>query len=806
MSLQTLYSQKEMGRLSESRIMKNTGGLSGRNMSRNFGFSGLAKRSSVAIFLGISAISGAYVTPASAQAYAFNNVEIEGAQRIEAATILSYLGINRGQTVSAAELNDGYQRLVASGLFEKVELLPQGGKLVIKVQENPTVNVVSVEGNKRLKDEVFEPLLKSKPRQVYSPSVAEQDAETIIEVYRAQGRLAAEVKPRIIRRPNNRVDVVFEVIEGKTVEVERLSFVGNRAFSDARLRRVLATKQAGIFRALVRADSYVPERIELDKSVLTDFYRSRGYVDFKVLNAAAEFSRERDAFFITFKVQEGQQFKIGNITTTTDQPNVDADEFAAAGNLRSGTVYTPVALERDIARMERLALQKGLNFIRIEPKITRNERDLTLDVEYVITRGPRIVVERIDIEGNATTLDRVVRSQFRVVEGDPFNPREIREAAERVRALGFFTNADVRTRPGSSPDRVVVDVDLEEGPTGSLSFGGAYSVDNGFGLNLSYSQRNFLGRGQFLKLGFSTASSSRSFTFKFAEPRFLGRDLTLGLDASWTEDTTNNTFFDSRNLNFQPSLEFPISENGRLGVRAFVNGTEMTAADETANSSEVIRKEVQRGNQVGVGAGLTYSFDTRRTGLNPNAGVLLRLSADIGGLGADYQYLRATALARAQTKVLNDQVTLSATFEGGALAALNSGGVSRFTDRFRLGPSKLRGFAANGLGPRDLTSTNQDALGGNFFAVARFEAEFPLGLPEEYGMTGGLFLDAGTLWGLDDTLNGAIDDEAKLRSAIGASLLWDTPIGPLRLNFSHVLASETYDKENAFDLTISSKF
>lgn len=786
--------------------MKKTGGLSNENSVLNLGIRKLAMRSSVAIFLGITAASTGTIAPALAQAYAFSKVEIDGAQRIEAATILSYLGINRGQTTSAAELNDGYQRLIGSGLFEKVELLPQGNKLVIKVQENPTVNVVSVEGNSRLKDEVFDPLLKSKPRQVYNPSTAEQDAQTIIEVYRAQGRLAAEVKPRIIRRPNNRVDVVFEVIEGKTVEVERLSFVGNRKFSDARLRRVLETKQAGIFRALVRADSYVPERIDLDKSVLTDFYRSRGYVDFKVLNATSEFSRERDAFFITFSVQEGQQFKIGNVTTTTDQPEVDADEFAKAGNLRSGSVYSPVSIERDIARMERLALQKGLNFIRVEPKITRNERDLTLDVEYVITRGPRIVVERIDIEGNATTLDRVVRSQFKVVEGDPFNPREIREAAERVRALGFFTTADVRTRPGSSPDRVVVDVDLEEGPTGSLSFGGAYSVDNGFGLSLSYSQRNFLGRGQFLKLGFSTASSTRSFTFNFSEPRFLGRDLKLGLEASWTEDTTNNTFFDSRDLIFRPSLEFPISENGRLGLRAFVNGTEMTAADQTANSSEIIRNEVKRGNQVGFGAGLNYSFDNRRTGLNPNAGILFRIGADIGGLGADYQYIRATALARAQTKVLNDQVTLAATFEGGALASLNSGGVSRFTDRFHLGPAKLRGFAVNGLGPRDLTSANQDALGGNFFAVARLDAEFPLGLPEEYGITGGLFLDAGTLWGLDDTLGGTIDDGVHLRSSVGASILWKTPIGPLRLNFAHVLESETYDEENAFDLTISSRF
>ncbi|UWP90375.1 outer membrane protein assembly factor BamA [Aliiroseovarius crassostreae] len=786
--------------------MNNKGSLKCETLCGKDRISSFAKRSSVAILLGITAASGGYVTPTIAQAYAFSTVEIEGAQRIEAATILNYLGINRGQTVSAAEVNDAYQRLIGSGLFEKVELLPQGSKLVVRVQEFPTVNVVSVEGNRRLKDEVFEPLLKTKPRYVYSPSTAEQDAQTIIEMYRAQGRLAATVTPRIIRRANNRVDVVFEVTEGKPVEVERLSFVGNRVFSDARLRRVLETKQAGIFRALIRADSYIPERIELDKQVLTDFYRSRGYVDFKVLNASTEFARDRDAFFITFSVQEGQQFTIGNITTTTDQPEIDADEFAAASKLRSGVVYSPRLIENTIARMERLALRKGLNFIRVEPIVTRNERDLSLDIEFNVTRGPRIVVERIDIEGNATTLDRVVRSQFRTVEGDPFNPREIREGAERIRALGFFTKADVKTRPGSSPDRVVVDVDVEEGPTGSLSFGGAYSLENGFGLSLAYTQRNFLGRGQFLKLGLSTAKSTRSFTFNFSEPRFLGRDLTFGIDSHFTEDTTNNSDFNSTEILFRPSLSFPISDNGRLGVRAFVEGTEMSEASSTGDSSQIIKNEIARGNQIGFGAGLTYSFDSRRTGLNPNAGVLLRASADIGGLGSDYQYIKAEALARAQTKVLNDQVTLSATLEGGALAGLDSGGVSRFTDRFHLGPSKLRGFASNGLGPRDLGAINKDALGGNFYAVARLEAEFPIGLPEEYGMTGGLFLDAGTLWGLDDNLGGAIDDDAHLRSSIGASLFWKTPIGPLRLNFSHVLEKQSYDEENNFELTISSSF
>jgi len=591
--------------------------------------------------------------------------------------------------------------------------MPTSG--LVKVREYPTINVVSVEGNRRIKDDVFTPLLKSQPRQVFSPTNAEIDVQTIVEMYQQQGRLAAQVTPKIIRRSNNRVDLVFEVVEGRNSEVERLSFVGNRAFSDTRLRRVLETKQAGALRALIQVDTYNPDRIEFDKQVLKDFYLSRGYVDFKTTGVTSEFSRERDAFFVTFKVQEGQQFRFGEITTTSEIADVDPADFQAVQRLRSGSIYSPSQIENTIARMERLAIRKGLDFLRVEPRITRDDRNLELDVELVLTRGPRIIVERIDIEGNATTLDRVVRSQFRVVEGDPFNPREIREAAERVRALGFFSDAQVNAREGSASDQVVIDVDLEEAPTGSLAFGGIYSLENGFGLNIAFTERNFLGRGQFLSTSFQNTDDSISFSFRFAEPNFLGRDLELGLEAYYQETSFASAFYNSKSLALRPSLGFAIGEDSRLSLRVFVDGAEIT--DVSPDSSQVLKNEEARGRQVGGGLGFTYSYDTRRTGLDPNSGVYLQFDGDIGGVGADYQYVKATALAQARTKVWNDQVTLVATAEGGVISGVNDG-VSRITDRFRLGPSKLRGFATNGLGPRDLTAINEDTLGGNMFAVA----------------------------------------------------------------------------------------
>lgn len=754
------------------------------------------------VFLAFATTSAFVPAPVQAQQYTFTDLVIEGNQRVEPATILTYAGIARGQSLSAAELNDAYQRILNSGLFETVQITPRGTSLLIAVKEFPTINRIAIEGNVRLKDEPLLELLRSQSRRVYSPTVAEADAAAIIEAYSQQGRIAATVEPRIIRRSDNRVDLVFQIKEGKVVEVERLSFVGNRAYSDSRLRRVLGTKQAGLLRAIIRSDTFVADRIEFDKQVLRDFYLSRGYVDFQTLSVASEVARERDGFFVTFNVREGQQFKFGKITASSDLTDVDAEEFLAIANVKPGSIYNPGVVDNTIARMERLALQKSLNFVRVEPRVTRNERDLTLDVDFVLTRGPRIFVERIDIEGNNTTLDRVIRRQFKIVEGDPFNPREIRESAERIRALGFFATADVKANEGSSADQVVVDVNVEEQPTGTLGFGASYGVDQGIGLTVNFSERNFLGRGQGLAFAASIGTDNANGSFVFSEPALLGRDLLFRLSLGYSESEQDDAFYDTRSLSVSPSIEFPISENGRLGLRYSLGQAEV--ANVTTSSSTVIQAD--EGKRTTSALGYTYTYETRRSGLNPNAGIVLRFGQDFAGVGGDAQYVRTSVQLGAETSVLNEDVSLRAQLEGGAIHMIS--GNSRITDRFFMNGSTMRGFSQNGIGPRDLTAVNQDALGGNYFAVARFEAEFPVGLPEEYGLTGGVFLDVGSVWGLDNTAGsgGPVDDTAHLRSAVGVSVFWTTGIGPLRFNFSKALQKESYDKEQTFDLTISTQF
>jgi len=421
------------------------------------------------IFLAIATVFAGSTTPAYAQDFRFNSITVEGNQRIDTATISTFAGIAQGQSVTGGELNDAYERILDSGLFETVELEPRGSTLVIRVTEFPTINRINFEGNRRIDDEDLAGFIESAPRRVFNPTIAERDANTIAEAYAQQGRISATVTPRIIRRSENRVDLIFEIGESGVIEVERVSFVGNRAYSDRRLRRVLETKQANFLRAFIRADTLIEDRVEFDKQVLTDFYRSRGYIDFRVNSTNAELTEERDAFFLVVNVQEGQQFRFGEITTVSEYDGVDATEYQESLRVRPGVVYSPALIESSIARMERLAVRNGVDFLRIEPRVTRNDRELTLDIAFVLTRGPRVFVERIDIEGNTATLDRVIRRQFRVVEGDPFNPRAIRESAERIRALGFFADAAVEAREGSASDQVVVDVDVVEQPTGSLS-------------------------------------------------------------------------------------------------------------------------------------------------------------------------------------------------------------------------------------------------------------------------------------------------------------------------------------------------
>jgi outer membrane protein insertion porin family len=754
------------------------------------------------IFRGLvlAAVLGLVALPAVAQSYSFSGVSVQGNQRIETQTILTYLGLSSGQTVSAAALNDAVQKVRETGLFETVDARLSGTTLIVTVVELPTISVISFEGNSKIKDDDLRSAIRSMPRHVFSPSQVERDVGAIVQLYADKGRISATITPRIIRRSDNRVDVVFEIFEGGVTEIARIGFVGNRSFSDYRLRGVLETKQAGLLRAIIGRDTFVADRIDFDKQVLSEFYRSRGYVDFEIQSVDVELTRERDAYLITFNVQEGQKYAFGEVKVTSDLPDVDLAEFDGVVRTRDGQIYSPLRIENDIARLEFRANQLGLQFVQADPQITRRDRELTLDLNYALVRGPRIFVERIDITGNTTTLDRVVRNQFTLVEGDPLNPRSIRESASRIRALGFFSTAEVGTRAGSSSEQVIVDVAVNEVPTGSLTFGANYNTDTGFSLIASYSERNFLGRGQALDFQISTAVTNQVLTFNFTEPYLLGRNLRLGLRSGYKTTDNEAALYDTTSFGFSPSLSFPVSENGRLGISYSID---YSLLSNVTTTTPAIVDDAAAGGRWTNSVGYTYTWDNRRTGLDPNAGVLLRFGQEYAF--GEATFLKNTATLAAETKIMNEEVTLRATLEGGYLYFLE--GSSRITDRYFMNSSIMRGFESGGFGPRYNDGTENDALGGNTYAVVRLESEFPIGLPTEFGMHGGAFLDYGSLWdtGLSD-LTDVLYNDFTPRAVVGLSLFWQTPIGPLRFNFMQPLISETYDRPKSFDLTIATSF
>jgi outer membrane protein insertion porin family len=762
-----------------------------------------AARRAATGLIGAALIAGA----AFAQSFRFTEFEVQGNTRIDTATVLSTLGVAPGQAVSAGALNDGFQRLQASGLFQRVEIVPQGGKLLVLVEEFPTINRISIEGNRRIDDDALLPLITSTPRRTYNPVQAERDAAAITDAYGQAGRLTTTVRPRIIERSGNRVDLVFEVAEARVSEVERIGFVGNRAFSDRRLRRVLGTTQAGLFRAIIGSDTFVADRIAFDEQLLRDFYLSRGYADFRVLSSTPELSPSRDAFFVTFQIEEGQQFRFGQVAVSSDLPEIDLAAYRAELRVRPGDIFSPQTLERQIQRLELLALRQGLSFVRATPVFERNPRTRTIDVSFVLERGERLFVERIDIEGNATTLDRVIRRQFETVEGDPFNPRAIRAAAERIRALGYFSQADVEARQGTAPGRVIVDVDVEEQPTGSLGFGLNYSVERGAGLAVSFSEANFLGRGQTLNFTVDTGSENSTSNLTFVEPFFLNRDLALSFSVFYAERDDDDLTFDTRSVGIRPGIEFPVGEFSRLGLYYSLTEDTLDANDPDTLSDILANDE---GTNLTSSIGYAFTYSTIGRGLDPTRGVRLRFGQELAGLGGDTEFVKTTASAQYQQAVANEEVVLNLALEGGVLTSLG-GTESLQANRFFNSQSIIRGFESAGIGPRDLVA-GDDALGGNRFVAARFEAQFPIGiLPDEYGISGAAFVDAASVWGLDDTAGGPtgadpVDDDFFLNSAVGVGILWDTQIGPLRFNFTRALNKRSYDQEQTFDLTIETRF
>jgi len=739
-----------------------------------------------------------------------SQILVEGNQRIEAATVLSYMTVGAGQPADPEDINDSVRALFATGLFRDVRIEPRGNVLVVTVDENPVINQISIEGNDRIDDAPLRALLTSRERRVYTRAKAEADADILLEQYRRSGRYAAAIEPKIIQLPQNRVDLVFEVDEGAVTGIDSLRFIGNTKFSDRRLRREVSTDESTWFNFLSSTDTYDPDRLELDKQLLRRFYLSNGYADFEVLSAVADLSPDRTGFFVTFTVTEGEQYAYGPIDIVSNAEGVDVEELRSLIELREGDRYDIDEVEDAIADLTLRLGELGYAFTEINPVPDKNDENRTLGITFEINEGERVFVERIDIEGNSRTLDRVVRREFELVEGDAFNALQVRRSRSNIRGLGFFRRVDIQPEQGTAPDRVVLKTTVEEQSTGQISFGLGFSTSDSVSGEVSITERNLLGRGQFLRARARVSGSNQLYDLSFTEPRFLDRDVAVGFDLYRRETNDQDTSsFDTRNTGFSPRVSFPLGRYSRLATRYRIS--EDRIIDVPSDASPLIQDDI--GTTITSSLGYTLTYDRRNDPIEPSGGYLLKLDQDVAGLGGEARYVRTEASAKAFTRLISDEVIGSIEVAGGAIVGYG-GYEPTISDRFFLGGDSLRGFENAGLGPRD--KFTDDSLGGTYYGVVRTEVTFPLPLPEEYGLAGGLFADAGTVWGLDNKTytdpainNGnpvTIDDGAELRAAVGASIFWQSPFGPVRMNFALPVLEEDGDSDEFFRFSAGTRF
>jgi outer membrane protein insertion porin family len=727
-------------------------------------------------------------------------IRVEGTQRIEPATVRSYLVVKQGDPFNPQRIDDSLKALFATGLFADVTLRRDGNTLVVNVAENPIINRIAFEGNKRIEDADLEREVQLRPRVVYTRTRVQNDVQRLLEVYRRSGRFAATVEPKVIQLDQNRVDLVFEIDEGARTGVRKINFVGNEMFSDSKLREEIQTRESRWYRFLTTDDTYDPDRLTFDRDKLRRFYLSRGYADFRVVSAVAELTPDRDGFFITFTVEEGERYKFGKIGVETELRDLNPDLLKDRLTTEEGDWYNAEEVETSITNLTNAVGDLQYAFVDIQPRIVRNREQRTIDVVYDIGEGPRVFVDRIDITGNVRTLDKVIRREMALVEGDPFNTSKLRRSERRIRDLGFFERVNITTAEGVQPDRSVIQVDVQEQSTGEIEIGAGFSTIDGPLANFGIRERNLLGRGQDLRFSATVSGRTQEFDLSFTEPYFLERDLAAGVDVfRITRDNQDESSYDEANTGIGFRLGYPLTERLRQRLNYTLQQTEIENV--AADASRFIRE--QQGTRIVSLVGQELMYDARDSRINPTEGYFIRLNNEIAGLGGDARFSRNRLGAGVYFPVTEGTVL---SFLGEVGYIIGIGQDVAISDRFFLGGDSLRGFAPAGVGPRELNS--DDSLGGNRFARASAELAFPIGLPDEFGVTGHTFADIGTLSEADATpiAGERLVDDNSLRVAAGFGISWRSPLGPIRVDLAFPIIKEDYDKVEEFRFSFGTRF
>ncbi len=783
---------------------------------------------SAAIVSGLALLAGAapFAVPATANAQVQSGVVsriiVQGNERIEAGTVLSYLPIAPGDTVDPSRIDVALKTLFRTDLFSDVKIdLQSNGDLVVRVVENPIINRVIFEGNSALKEDKLKDEVTIRPRGIFTRAKVQGDVQRIIELYRRSGRIGVTVTPQIVELPQKRIDLIFKIDEGPKSGVLSLNFLGNSEFSDGDLADVIVTEESHWYKFLSNNANYDPDRIEYDKEQLRKFYRNKGYYDFRVISAVAELAPNKNGFVITYTIDEGPRYKFGKLSVDTELKKLDGTVLQQLLPIREGETYQDESIEQATDALTFAAGAAGFAFVDVRPRYVPNREARTVDVVFGVKEGPRVYIDRVDIVGNTRTLDYVIRREMNVSEGDAYNRVLVERSRNQIRSLGFFKDVTIEEVPSGQPDRTTLRVQVEEQPTGELSFSAGYSSVDQLVIDLGISERNFRGRGQNVRARVSVGSLRQQIDFSFTEPRFMGRDLRAGVDLySYRYNFSSQTSFDTASLGGGVRLGFPLTQNASMSLRYTLRQDEVIIDDYLCASFSLSPSLcAQRGAFITSLVGYGVRLDRRNDPVKPTRGFFVELSQDMAGVGGDVNYLRSE-VGGGWYHGFNKDFVLSVNGTAGYIDGWGGDSV-RINDRFYKGGNSFRGFEVAGIGPREMT--REDALGGKAFAIGSVELTVPTFLPEQYGIKAALFTDVGTVGMLDDVdkvdVNGAIAancgvsgtelcvrDDLSLRASAGLSVFWRSPMGPIRFDFSQILAKEDYDKTETFRFSTSTRF
>ncbi len=748
------------------------------------------------------ALAAMLVAPAVAQDLMLDfgvieSIRIEGNERIEADTVRSYMTVHPGDPFDPGAIDESLKSLFATGLFADVVLSREGQTLVVQVVENPMVNRVAFEGNDDLSDDTLKQEVQLQPRVVFTRTRVQSDVQRLIELYRRNGRFAATIEPKVIQLPQNRVDLVFEIDEGPETGIEKIAFIGNDAFSDGELRDVISTKESAFWRILTTSDTYDPDRLTFDRELLRRFYLANGHVDFRVVSAVAELAPDRERFFITFTIEEGPRYRVGAVDVVSRLRDLEPEEVSALIETPSGDWYNADRVEGTIQAMTNRVGDLGYAFVAVEPKFERNPEETTVDITYEINEGPRVYVQRIEITGNARTLDEVIRREFRFAEGDAFNAAKLRRSQQRIEGLGYFASVEVDVEQGDAPDQSVVHVAVEEQATGRINLGAGFSTFEGPLVTFGIGEDNLLGGGQKISADGTVSGRRVLIDLSFTEPYFLDRDIEFGVDLfRTTTDFSREASFDQAQLGSQVRLGYGLSERWRHQVRYGFRSDKIE--DVKTEASRIIREQAGSSTRSVVGTGVIYEgLDNR---LKPTDGNFLKLDFDVAGLGGSERWFRQQVEYDRYFPIFFDWVLRLSAREG---YIKGIGRDVKIADRFFIGGSDLRGFGSLGIGPRDIVT--RDALGGNVFYTGTAEVTIPFEISSDFPLSFRVFTDVGSLFTID-AQDPNIADESSPRVGSGIGVSYDSPFGPIGLDIAEAVVKEDFDETEIFRINFGTRF